>query len=41
MACKQAFVVKAQLMDLTRREKRCSSKLVYIKESLILLAAVN
>ena len=41
MACKQAIVVKAQLMDLIRRGKRCNSEIVYIKESLILLAAVN
>lgn len=41
MACKQAIVVKAQLMDLIRGGKRCNSKIVYIKESLILLAVVN
>ena len=41
MACEQVLVIKAQLMDLNRREKRCNFKFIYIKESIILLAAVN
>ena len=41
MACEQVLVIKAQLMDLNRREKCCNFKFIYIKESIILLAAVN
>ena len=38
MAFKQVLVIR---LDQNRREKCCNFKLIYIKESLILLAAVN